>query len=204
MNEVIIKAAKRHLLKTDKVMAGLIRTHKPYAQVNALKQRSPYFHVLVQSIINQQLSVKAAHTISQRLLACQGSRFFNADKLYKLPENTLRNCGISRNKIRYIKAIATAVMNNELNFRKLVRQDDDAVRDALTQLPGIGRWSADMFLMSALKRPDVLPLGDLVLRKSMQRYYTLAPECRQDEYLRIAEPWRPYRTIACRYLWSAL
>ncbi len=204
MHSATLTQAKRHLRKADPVMARLIDLHDPYSSARDQARRPPYFHTLVQSIINQQLSVKAARTISERLRRSQGGGPFNAARLLALRPTTLRGCGISNNKVRFIHTLARAQRSGDLNFRSLVRADDDTVRAVLTQYPGIGHWSADMFLMFGLHRPDVLPLGDLALRKSFQRLYRLADNAGDNVYLEIASLWRPYRTVASRYLWAAL
>ncbi len=185
-------------------MAQLLQQYDPYAPGRVRARRPPHFHTLVQSIINQQLSVQAARTISARLRAGQGGGHFNAGRLLALRPGTLRGCGISSNKVHFIRTLAQAMQDGELNFRSLARADDETVRQVLTRYPGIGHWSADMFLMFGLQRPDVLPLGDLALRKSMQRLYRLTHNAGEAAYLKIAEPWRPYRTVASRYLWAAL
>jgi len=170
----------------------------------SLKKATPsYFHALIQTIINQQLSVKAAETIEKRVLKKQGGRVFNAEKLNNLDEEPLRQCGLSRNKIRYVKTLAEAVVKKELNFRTLVTQDDETIRNHLISYPGIGQWSADIFLMSGLGREDVFPVGDLIIRKSIQHHYSIPDDSHYDEYIAIAENWRPYRTIASYYLWKA-
>ncbi len=204
MHTAAITRAKRHLRKADPVMARLIALHDPYAPGRVKIRRPPYFHTLVQSIINQQLSIKAAQTISGRLRLSQGGSYFNAERLLALRPTALRRCGISHNKVRFIRTLSRAMRSGDLNFRSLARADDDTVRFVLTQYPGIGHWSADMFLMFGLHRPDILPLGDLALRKSMQRVYRLAENAGDDVYLDIATAWRPYRTVASRYLWAAL
>ena len=139
-----------------------------------------------------------------RLRLAQGGGYFNAERLLALRPPALRNCGISHNKVHFIRTLSRAIRDSKLNFRSLVRADDDTVRQVLIQYPGIGHWSADMFLMFGLHRPDVLPLGDLALRKSMQRIYQLADDDGDEVYLDVANPWRPYRTVASRYLWAAL
>ncbi len=182
-------------------MARLVKRYRPY--IFSAAKAQPHYHSLVRAIINQQLSVKAGRTIEKRLQEKHGGRYFKAGQLLKLKDTVLRECGISHNKIRYIHALSRAVVSGELNFRKLAQQDDDGVRDTLTQYPGIGHWSADMFLITSLRRLDVLPLGDLVLRRSMQRHYRLSDEVGRDEYVTIAQAWRPYRTVASYYLWAA-
>jgi len=199
MDKSLLNIAKRHLRNTDSVMRRLTKgAELPTPSASG----QPHYHALVRAIINQQLSVKAGRTIEQRLLRLHGGRYFKADSVLKLKQESLRECGISYNKIRYIRTLAQAITDGELSFRKLARQDDDKVRDTLTQYPGIGQWSADMFLINSLRRPDVFPIDDLVLRKTMQRHYRLADSTKRDAYVAIAEAWRPYRTIASYYLWT--
>jgi len=125
-------------------------------ELTSLRRKAPsYFHALISTIINQQLSVKAAATIEKRVLSKQSGRVFNADKLNHLSQTSLKQCGLSQNKIRYVKTLAKAVVDKKLNFRKLVLQDDETIREQLISYPGIGQWSADIFLMSGLGRGDV-------------------------------------------------
>jgi DNA-3-methyladenine glycosylase II len=196
--------ALNHLVKVDPIFARLVKHFGRDHGIGVNKTHAPYFHVLILSVINQQLSVKAAQTIGNRLLLRQGGRHFNAQKLSKLEEADMRLCGVSRPKMRYIAGLCEAVLSDQLNFRRLVRQDDDTVRDCLTQFHGIGTWSADMFLMQAMGRPDVLPLGDLILRKSMQKHYGIGEKADITEYWQVADAWRPYRSTACRYLWAGI
>jgi DNA-3-methyladenine glycosylase II len=199
MDKNLINAAHRHFRKTDSVMADLIKQCDP---ITSNRSKQPHYHALVSAIINQQLSYKAGQTIEKRLLEKQRGRFFRADKLLELKATEIRSCGLSDNKVRYVCTLAQAIADGELNFRKLVRKNDDAVREALIQYPGIGQWSVDMFLMFSLQRPDVFPIGDLVIRRSIQQHYRLPAGAKHGEYFDIAEAWRPYRSIASFYLWK--
>jgi DNA-3-methyladenine glycosylase II len=199
MDKNIINAAHRHFRKTDKVMANIIKQCNPIASGKA---KQPYYHALVVAIINQQLSVKAAGTIERRLRDKTGGRYFRAENILGLKATVMRECGLSNNKVRYICTLAQAIDDGELNFRKLSRKNNDDVRDELIQYPGIGQWSVDMFLMFSLQRTDVFPIGDLVIRRSMQQYYQLTDDAKYDKYISIAEGWRPYRSIASFYLWK--
>ncbi|WP_126453691.1 DNA-3-methyladenine glycosylase family protein [Sulfuriflexus mobilis] len=200
MDKSLLNTAICHLRKTDTVMAKIIKYGEPLTLTTT---RKPYYHSLVRAIINQQLSVKAGKTIEKRILDKHGGRYFKAERVLKLKDTTLRECGISYNKINYIHTLSRAVTEGKLNFRKLVKQEDEAIRDTLMQYPGIGQWSADVFLIASLQRLDVFPVGDLVLRKSMQHHYQLAADTRHDKYVSIASAWQPYRTIASFYLWQA-
>jgi len=204
MDKDILLKAKRHLRRNDPVMAQLIKDFQPFSlESSGFVKKVNHFHTLVRTIISQQLSVKAAQTIQNRLQKRQGGRVFNAAKLDQLSDVEIRECGISKNKIRYIRAIAQAVINKQLNFKKLEKLNDDDIIDCLIQYPGIGQWSAEMFLMISFKRLDVLPLGDLIIRKTMKNLYGLETDCHYDEYRNIARSWQPYRSIASRYLWAS-
>ena len=199
MDKNLLNAAHRHFRKTDAIMADIV---KQCGLLTLSQAKQPHYHALVSAIINQQLSYKAGQTIEKRLLAKHGGRFFRAEKLLELNAAEIRECGLSKNKVRYICTLAQAIVDGELNFRKLVRKTDNEVRDELIQYPGIGQWSVDMFLMFSLQRSDVLPIGDLVIRRSMQQHYQLDDDVKHDKYIAIAEAWRPYRSIASFYLWK--
>ena len=199
MDKIILDTAHRHFIKMDKIMAEIIKQCGP---ITLSKSKPPHYHALVSVIINQQLSVKAGRTIEKRLLDKHGGRFFRAENILQLKTTVIRECGLSNNKVRYICTLAQAITDGELNFRKLSRKNDDDVRDELIQYPGIGQWSVDMFLMFSLQRTDIFPIGDLVIRRSMQQYYQLSDETKHDKYIAIAEAWRPYRSIASFYLWK--
>lgn len=200
MDDAIVTKAKRHLNRVDPIMAVLINSHTPFSLVR--KKTNPY-HALVQTIVNQQLSIKAGQTIFSRLLELQGGRVLKAEKIVALTQSQIQKCGISKNKTRSIQTITQAVVNKALNFKKLEKLDDEAAMSELIEYPGIGQWSAEIFLMTSFNRPDILPIGDLVLRKSMQKHYSIASDAHLDDYLDIANAWRPFRTIASRYLWAA-
>ncbi len=199
MDKDLLKVAHRHFKKTDKTLAKIIKQCEP---VTVSKSKPPHYHALVNAIINQQLSVKAARTIEKRLLVKQGGRFFNAEKTLKLKTTEIRECGLSNNKVRYIYTLAQAIKDGKLNFRKLLHKNNDEVRDELIQYPGIGQWSVDMFLMFSLQRADVFPVGDLAIRRTMQQFYSLTEKTKHEKYFAIAETWQPYRSIACFYLWK--
>ena len=180
-------------------MSGII---KQCGSLTIRRSKPPHYHALVSAVINQQLSVKAGRTIERRLLDKSGGKFFKADSILKLKTEVIRGCGLSNNKVRYICTLAEAIQSGELNFRKLCRKNNDDVRDELIQYPGIGQWSVDMFLMFSLRRLDVFPIGDLAIRRSMKQHYQLADSAKHEEYISIAEGWRPYRSIASFYLWK--
>ncbi len=199
MDKNLLNAAHRHLRQTDKVMVKIIEQCGP---ISLSRSKPPHYHALVNAIINQQLSVKAGRTIEKRLLDKSGGRFFSAENILELKTTDIRECGLSNNKVRYISTLAQAIVDGELNFRKLSRKSDDAVRDELIQYPGIGQWSVDMFLMFSLQRTDIFPVGDLAIRRSMQQLYRLSDGINHSKYISVAEVWRPYRSIASFYLWK--
>ena len=164
----------------------------------------PHFHTLVWAIINQQLSVKAAQSIEQRLQARLDTEVFQPGHFHGVHARTLRSCGLSAAKVRYVREIARRLRAGELDLQQLETLDDERASELLMDLPGVGRWTADMLLMFSLGRMDVLPVGDLALRKSIRLHYRLPVEADYEVYLELAEAWRPYRSIASWYYWAAV
>jgi DNA-3-methyladenine glycosylase II len=168
----------------------------------SIEQRAGnYFYTLVRSIISQQLSAKAADTIESRISALVPAPF-DPSQLLAVPLEALRNAGLSSRKAAYIHALAKSLLNGRIDFDDLASCSDESVITALTELPGIGRWTAEMFLIFGLKRLDVLALGDSGLRRAARMLY---PDVKQAEILEVvSEPWRPYRSVASWYLWKRL
>jgi DNA-3-methyladenine glycosylase II len=169
-----------------------------------MHQPKPHFHTLVWAIINQQLSVKAAQTIEKRLLLCLDTDIVEPHHLRGIRETSLRRCGLSGAKIRYIREAGRRVRAGELDLEALEKLDDATAARQLMALPGVGRWTADMLLMFSLGHLDILPVGDLALRKSIAMHYRLPEQTGAEEYLVLAETWRPYRSIASWYYWAAV
>jgi DNA-3-methyladenine glycosylase II len=159
---------------------------------------------LVRTIVGQQLSTKAARTIYARLVALFGDNPPTPAELLAAEETDLRAAGLSRQKIGYLRDLAVHVHNGELELDILHELSDEEVSDRITAVKGLGRWSADMFLMFHLRRPDVLPVGDLGVRRAVENVYGLPGLPDADELRALAEPWRPWRTLACLYLWQTL
>lgn len=195
----------KHLRKADSVINKLIDSLGPCTLYddNSLLHHSR-FHVLVWAIINQQLSVKSARSIETKLLGRLSSEHFEPGAILALKNEKLSACGLSRQKIRYLRALADAVETKQVRLDDLHEKTNDAVSGILTELPGIGPWTVDMFLIFSLGRLDVLPLGDLALRKSIASHYQLSDAATQEEYHEIAKCWQPYQTIASWYLWLAV
>jgi len=167
--------------------------------------REDHYGALVRTITGQQLSVAAARAIYGKLTARFDDRPPTpAEILDDEPEELRAAAGLSRAKVTYLRSLAEHVISGDLELERLDELSDEDVIAELTAVKGLGLWSAHMFLMFHLSRPDVLPVGDLGIRRAIERAYGLdeLPEAAAIE--RIAEPWRPHRTLACRYLWRSL
>jgi DNA-3-methyladenine glycosylase II len=195
----LARDASRHLSRVDPVMRALIRQVGPYR----LQPDRRRFRMLAYSIVSQQLSVKAARTIRERLVALAGGDL-TPDSVLRLPPDKLRSAGLSRNKAAFLHDLAAAATDGRLSLEKIGRKPDEDIITELTQVKGVGRWTAQMFLMFSLGRPDVLPVGDLGIRAAMRNLYQLPelPEERQAH--EIGGPWRPYATVASWYCWRSL
>ena len=164
-----------------------------------------HYGALVRAIVGQQLSTKAARTIYLRLTERYGGRTPTPAELIADDLDELRvAAGLSRAKASYLRSLAERVVSGELELERLDDMPDDEVAAELVAVKGLGQWTADMFLMFHLQRPDVLPVGDLGIRRAVERAYELPAMPNPAELTEIAEPWRPHRTLACRYLWRSL
>jgi len=200
LDVALLRKAEAHLRRADPVLARIVEVVGPAP----LKiDRSPAFAALLESIVYQQISGKAAAAIHRRLCAALGRRIPRPEDVAAASDKALRAAGLSRVKVAYMRDLAVRAVSG-LPLRSLSRLDDERVVEALIQVKGIGRWTAEMFLMFRLLRPDVLPVGDYGIRKAMQRAYRLGKLPKPDVMQRIAEPWRPYRSVACWYLWRSL
>jgi DNA-3-methyladenine glycosylase II len=190
-------------MRRDPVMREIIRRVGPCRL--AEDQKADPFEALVQAIVWQQLSWKAALAIYGKLLAAFGDeRCPGPSELLEAPATRLRAAGLSRMKIAYLRDLARKVLDGTVRLESLDSLTDDAVIETLTTIKGIGRWSAEMFLIFKLHRPDVLPVDDLGLAKAIQRAYGLRRLPSPARMLAIGERWRPYRSIAAWYLWESL
>lgn len=194
--------ARRLLLRRDPILAGLIRQHGACGLAAA--QRADHFSALVRAIVFQQLSTKAASTIYARLAALLPDGVPTAGALVALPDEALKSVGISRQKGSYLRDLCEKVLTGALNLEGIETLEDDEVVRALVQVKGIGRWSAEMFLIFRLHRPDVLPVDDLGIVNAIRRAYRLRKRPTPDRIRRIGEAWRPYRSVASWYLWRSL
>jgi DNA-3-methyladenine glycosylase II len=170
-----------------------------------LDRPADHYGALVRSIVGQQLSTKAARAIYGRLTDRFGGRTPTPDEvLAEDPEQLRAAAGLSHAKVGYLRSLAEHVVDGSLELNKLGRLSDDRVIDELVAVKGIGLWSAHMFLMFHLRRPDILPVGDLGIRRAIMNAYGLRELPAPEEMERIAEPWRPHRTLACEFLWRSL
>jgi len=169
-----------------------------------LKRRNNHFRSLVREIVNQQLSGRAAATILSRFIRLfPGNSFPTPKQVLAQPVRKLRSAGLSGQKALYIRELARAVESGQLNFRKIVRLPDEDVIVLLTRQKGIGRWTAEMFLMFSLGRPDIFSFGDLGLRKALTRLYGKRGRLTLASMQKIAARWSPYRTYAAQLLWAS-
>ncbi len=189
-----------YLSEKDPILAKIIILVPPFEQY---KSRN-YFEALVESIVSQQLSIKAADTIWMRFIHLLPGEEVTAERVWELEDQKIRDAGISWSKITYIKDLAQKTMESGILFEQFEIMSDEEIIQELIKVKGIGRWTAEMFLMFAMNRPDVFSYGDLGLRRALQKWYDLDHEPTQEEAEKIAEKWKPYRTLASRYLWKSL
>lgn len=202
-------AAVKHLISVDPILGAAIE------QIIIDENRKPrnnHFHSLVESIVSQQLSVKASDTIFKRFVelfvtagTIKSARSFpTPEQVLKMSDAKLRKVGLSGGKVKYVKDLAKKVHAKEVLLNKLHKMSDEEVIEHLVQVKGIGRWTGEMFLMFSLARPDIFSHGDLGLRNAIKKLYgfKVAPTEKQIE--KIVSKWSPYKTLASRYLWKSL
>jgi DNA-3-methyladenine glycosylase II len=193
------------LRAADPVMERLIEEHGAIVRKDLrAERRGDAYGALLRSIVGQQLSTAAARTIYGRMLELFGGHAPTPKQLLAANPDDIRAAGLSRPKINYLRDLAQHVEDGELELDRLDELSDEKIIEELTAVKGIGEWSAHMFLMFHLGRPDVLPVGDQGIRNAVKTQYRLRklPDAQRLE--KIAKPWRPYRTLACLYLWSSL
>ena len=196
---VRMESALVHLRKSDPVMAAIIERVGPCQ----FTVRQPTFETLARSITFQQLNGRAASTIFERLKKVAGRRF-TAAAFLRLSIDELRACGLSRQKIASLRDLAERVARKEIDFRRLPELEDDEIISVLSQVRGVGIWTAQMFLIFALERPNVMPVADLGIRHAVRKAYGLSEVPKPSEMLKYAEKWHPYCSIASWYLWRSL
>jgi DNA-3-methyladenine glycosylase II len=195
-----IRCARRHLRAADSVMKKIIDDVGPYT----LQFESDRFAMLVRSIISQQISTSAARAIRNRLLELAGPQGLTAENLSRFGVQELRTVGLSARKASYVADLAHKVYRGEVELRMIGRLSDEQVIETLTSVKGIGRWTAEMFLIFSLGRPDIFPCGDLGVRTAIRDRYGLVELPDRKTSLAIAAPWRPYASVASWYCWRIL
>jgi DNA-3-methyladenine glycosylase II len=193
--------ARRVLARRDPVIRDLMQRVGECGLAKA--QRTDPFRALLHAIIAQQLSTKAAATIEGRFAALFDGRP-TAAAIAAVPDDRLRAVGLSPQKLGYVRDLCARTLDGSLVLNGFERFPDEDVIAALTSVKGIGRWTAEMFLMFRLHRPDVLPVGDLGIARAVQRAYKLRRAPTPVRLTRLGENWRPYRSVACWYLWASL
>ena len=201
--------ARKHLAAADPTMAELIERVGKIDLATRLRRRKEErppdaYGALLRAIVGQQLSTKAARTIYLRVVDLFGGTTPSPEQLLEASEEDLRACGLSGRKTEYVRDLAAHVLSGELELDRLDRLDDEEVIEEIVAVRGLGRWTAEMFLLFHLKRPDVLSGGDLGIRKAVQVEYGLKEMPPPTRVLEIGEPWRPYRSLASLYLWESL
>jgi DNA-3-methyladenine glycosylase II len=194
--------ARRVLMRRDPVLAPIIRRYKDRRLIDGVPVDP--FSALVRTIVGQQLSTKAAATIHRRLLDLLPDGLATPAALDALNDAQLRQVGLSRQKSGYIRDLSMKAASGELPLEHLSEMSDEEVIEAITKVKGLGRWSAEMFLMFRLRRPDVLPVDDLGIVNAIHRLYKLRKRPDAKRIRKLGEAWRPYRTVACWYLWRSL
>ena len=186
-------------------MENIVRRVGPLGREECRRGRpDDAYGALVRTIVGQQLSTKAARSIYTRLTALFGGRAPTPQELISTEEEALRAAGLSRPKIRYLRYLADHVLSGGLDLGALQTLPDEEVAARIVSVKGLGQWSADMFLMFHLGREDVLPVGDLGIRRAVQKAYDLPDAPDPDALRRLAAPWQPHRTLASFYLWESL
>jgi DNA-3-methyladenine glycosylase II len=193
------------LREADPVIARLIAEHGAVVRRDLRRDRpGDAYGALLRSIVGQQLSTKAASTIYGRMIDIFGGHAPTPEQLLAADPEEIRAAGLSRPKIAYLRDLAQHVEDGTLELDRLDELPDEEVTAQLTAIKGLGQWTADMFLMFHLRRPDVLPVGDQGIRRAVKVEYRMRKLPDPKRLEKVARPWRPHRTLACLYLWSSL
>lgn len=189
-----------HLHK-DKILSNII------IKVGNIKPslQTDIYYALLESIVSQQLSVKVADVIFNRFLDLFPERYPNAKQLIKIEDDVLRKAGLSYRKASYLKNVAQFSLENNLDLEHLLSFTDDELIDLFTQIKGVGKWTVQMLLLFPMNRPDVFPADDLGIQNNIKKIYSLTEEKKElkEKIIQIAEQWKPYRSLACKYIWQS-
>lgn len=193
-------------LNKDAVLARLIQTVDPKKNlmVTPSSGAADVYFTLLESIVSQQLSVKASDTIFQRFISLYPANYPSAELLFGTETEKLRSVGLSFQKAAYLKNVAAFALNNDISYEALNQFSDEEIISLLTQIKGVGRWTVEMLLMFTMNRPDVFPYDDLVIRNNIIKLYQIEGKGAElkKKIFSVAENWRPYRTLACKYIWK--
>jgi DNA-3-methyladenine glycosylase II len=192
-------SAVRHLKKSDPILCAIIERIGPCR----MEFGPPEFHSLAEAIVYQQLNGRAAVTIFNRFAALAGDPL-TPEGILKLTDAQMRSVGLSKQKSSYLRDMAERAARRDLDFSRLPEMSDDEVIKHLTQVKGVGVWTAHMFLIFTLRRPNVLPTGDYGVQAAIKKHYKKRKLPKPEQMVKIARPWEPYRSIACWYLWRSL
>jgi DNA-3-methyladenine glycosylase II len=190
--------AKRTLARRDPILQLVIRSYRG----EAMQLRGKGFQTLARAIVGQQISVKAAASIWARLQTAVGR--ITPERIANTPFEVLRPCGLSNAKVVYVHSLANHFLENRAKIRKWPLMDDEPIIEELTTIKGVGRWTAEMFLIFALGRPDVFPIDDLGLVKGIRRHYNSGEIMTKAQLLAVGDTWRPYRSLGTWYMWRVL
>ena len=197
-----LRAAQAHLSRYDQKLAPIIARSGPCR----IKPHTDHYGELVGSIVGQQLSSIAAGTIWRRVLALFGGKMPTPEELIKIDDQKLRDVGLSWNKVKYVKDLAQHILDGRLDLDHIATMPNEQIIDQLTAVKGLGEWSAHMFMMFGLGRLDILPVGDLGVRKAVMKLYGLKDMPTPEQIITISTKnhWHPYESVASWYLWQSL
>jgi DNA-3-methyladenine glycosylase II len=193
----VMTRAVRHLSGADQVIGRLVKSHGSIE----FRPRGMVFRSLVTSILSQQINGNAADIIISRVNRLFLPSRITPERLHLMSKSKLRGAGVSPQKTEYLKDLAARVVEGRLDLEGVSKMGDEAAIETLDEVKGVGRWTAQMVMMFSLGRPDILPTDDYGIRVAMKSAYGLRGSLKTEVLERIAEPWRPYRTVACLYLW---
>ena len=188
---------KKELKKIDKNIKKIIELY----EFPSLTTREDMFYTLIRSIVGQQISVRAADTIWDKIV--NEAKEIRPEIIYSMDENTMRNCGLSKRKVEYMKAVSEKWINgyDKINWHEL---SDEAVTEKLVEIRGIGKWTAEMILIFTLMRPDIFPMGDIGAIRALEKIYNKGQKMNKEQIEEIVKKWKPWRTIATWYLWRSI
>jgi DNA-3-methyladenine glycosylase II len=195
----------RALMRADKVLRRVMEGTGPiHPEIDRRGSRTDPYEALARAIVGQQLSTKAAASIWAKLLDQFGGRTPTPEQILRKRRTTLRKAGLSNAKVEFLRDLAAHVKDGRLDLKRLAQLPDEDIVAELIEVKGVGRWTAEMFLIFHLGRPDVVSVGDLGIRRAVQIAYGMKELPGPEELEKLAEEWRPHRTLACLYLWRSL